>query len=431
MQIKLNANEYAAGDTIDISLTTPYIGTGLITIERDKVYAYKWFRTNSTNSVQHITLPDGFEGSGYVNISFVRDINSRDVFTTPFSSAVAPFRASTSARKINIELSAPDTITDNKLPITYNVSKNSRIMIFAVNTGILQVAKYTIPNPLAHFFQKAALQVETYQILSLLLPEYKVLAELAKTGGGDFTEMDGGIGVALTNPFARKTNKPVAFYSGIIDARANVAETITFGIPEYFNGAMRVFAVAANDTAVGSADTDVRVQSPIIISTTTPLVVAPNDKFDINTIITNMTDGTTATAVADITASVSPNLAITTDTTTNLTVPFGTEKLWTFVVNSGSDLGNADIKIATEIRDGTDAVLSSRTTTSSLSIRPITTYQTTIKSGTIKSSTVNIRNFAPDMHPEFSDVKLYVSSSNAIVARPLFEYLKELRPYNK
>ena len=62
-------------------------------------------------------------------------------------------------------------------------------MIFAINTGILQVAKYKIPNPLAHFFQKAALQVETYQILSLLLPEYKVLSELAKTGGGDFTEM--------------------------------------------------------------------------------------------------------------------------------------------------------------------------------------------------------------------------------------------------
>ena len=424
MQIKLNASEYSAGDVIDISITTPYVGTGLITIERDKVYAHKWFRTNSTTSVQHIVVPDGFEGSGYVNVSFVRDINSRDVFTTPYTSGVAPFRASTNARKIDVKLSTPEVITDNKLPITYTTSKNSRIMIFAVNTGILQVAKYKLPNPLAYFFQKSALQVETYQILSLLLPEYKILSELAKTGGGDFTEMESGIGVALTNPFARKTNKPVAFFSGIIEARADTAETITFDVPEYFNGTIRVFAIAANDTSVGSADVETRVQSPIVVSTTTPLVVAPNDTFDINTIITNMTNGTTATAVADITATVSPNMTITTEQSKTLAIPFGTEKMWSFIVNAGSDLGYGDIKITTEIRDGTDAALSERTTTSTLSVRPITTYQTYIKTGAIKSSSVNIRNFSENMYSNFANTKLYISSNNAIVARPLFEYLK-------
>ena len=425
MQIKLNAAQYSAGDEISVSITTPYVGTGLITIERDKVYAYKWFRTHSTTSVQTITLPDGFEGSGYVNVSFVRDINSRDVFTTPYTYAVAPFRASTNARKINIDLSAPQTITDNKLPITYNVSQNSNLMIFAVNTGILQVAKYKLPNPLAHFFQKSALQVETHQILSLLLPEYKILSEFAKTGGGDFAELESSIGVALTNPFARRTNKPIAFYSGIINARAGTSDTITFDIPEYFNGAIRVFAVAASDTAVGAADTETRVQSPIIVSTTIPLVVAPNDTFDVNTTVTNMTNGTTATAVADITAGVSSNLGITSDTTKSLTIPYGTEKMWSFAVRASTGLGNADIQISTEIRDGSDAVLSARTTESALSIRPITPYTTQIKTGIIKASSVNIRNFTTDMYPEFADVKLYISSNNAIVARPLFQYLNK------
>ncbi|MBR4475652.1 MAG: alpha-2-macroglobulin family protein [Alphaproteobacteria bacterium] len=425
MQIKLNAADYSAGEEIAVSITTPYIGTGLITIERDKVYAYKWFRTNSTTSVQKITLPAGFEGSGYVNVSFVRDINSRDVFTTPYTYAVAPFRASTSARKINIELSVPETITDNKLPITYNVSQNSKLMIFAVNTGILQVAKYKLPNPLAHFFQKSALQVETYQILSLLLPEYKILSEFAKTGGGDFAEMESGIGIALTNPFAHRTNKPIAFYSGIISARAGTSDTIIFDIPEYFNGAIRVFAVAASDTAVGSTDTETRVQSPIIVSTTAPLVVAPGDTFDVGTTITNMTNGTTATAVADISAEVSPNLAITTDTTQSLSIPYGAEKTWSFAVRTSNDLGNAEIKTSTEIRDGSDTVLSTRATSSSLSVRPITTYQTIIKTGVVKSSTITIRNFTTDMYPEFADTKLYLSSNNAIIARPLFQYLNK------
>ena len=424
MSIKLNANDYAAGDTIDVSITTPYIGTGLITIERDKVYAYKWFTTNSTTSVQQITLPDGFEGSGYVNVSFVRDINSPDIFTTPYTFAVAPFRADTKKRNISIKLDTPQTITNNKLPITYTSDKNARMMIFAINTGILQVAKYAVPNPLAHFFPKSALQVDTYQTLSLLLPEYKILREFAKTGGGDFIDTDGGIGVALTNPFARKTNKPVAFYSGIVDAVANESQTITFDIPEYFNGAVRVFAVAANDTAVGSAVNNTNVQSPIIVSTTAPLVVAPNDVFDINAIVTNMTNGTTATAVADINASVSSNLNITTQPNQTLEIPFGTEKLWSFIVRAGNSLGNGDIQINTSIRDGTDSVLSERTTRAYLSIRPTTTYRSKIKLGTLKTTT-NIRGFSFDMYPEYASTQLYISNNAAIIARPLFEYLKQ------
>ena len=424
MQIKLDSTKYAAGDNIAVNITAPYIGTGLITIERDRVYAYKWFHTNATSTVQYITLPDGFEGSGYINVSFVRDINSHDIFTTPYTSAVAPFRADTTRRDIAINLDVPKTVTDNKLPITYTTNKDARIMIFAINTGILQVAKYTVPNPLAHFFPKSALQVETYQILSLLLPEYKILREFAKTGGGDFADVDGGIGVAITNPFARKTNKPVAFYSGIIDAVAGESNTITFDIPEYFNGAVRVFAVAANDTATGSASADTTIQSPIIVSTTAPVVVAPNDVFDINTVITNMTNGTTATAVADVNASVSPNLNITTIPTATLEIPFGTEKLWSFVVRAGDGLGNGDITIDTAVRDGTDAVLSRRTTRASLSLRPITPFNTKIKLGTLKTTT-NIRNFSFDMYPEYASTKLYISNNTAIVARPLFEYLKK------
>ncbi len=424
MQIKLDANEYAAGDNIAVNITAPYVGTGLITIERDRVYTYKWFRTNATSSVQYITLPDGFEGSGYVNVSFVRDINSHDIFTTPYASAVAPFRADTTNRNISIKLDAPQTVSDNKLPITYTTNKNARVMIFAINTGILQVAKYRVPNPLAHFFPKSALQVNTYQILSLVLPEYKILREFAKTGGGDFTETDSSIGVALTNPFTRKTNKPVAFYSGIVDATANEPETITFDMPEYFNGAIRIFAVAANDTAIGDANTDTVVQSPIIVSTTAPVVVAPNDTFDINTIITNMTDGTTATAVADVNAAVSPNLNITTIPNATLEIPYGTEKLWSFVVRAGNGLGNGDIQIDTSVRDGTDAVLSHRVTHASLSLRPTTMFTTQIKLGTLRTTT-NIRNFSTDMYPEYATTRLYISPNTAIVARPLFEYLKK------
>ena len=46
------AAQYNTGDEIEISITAPYAGSGLITIERDKVYAQLWFKTDAASSVQ-------------------------------------------------------------------------------------------------------------------------------------------------------------------------------------------------------------------------------------------------------------------------------------------------------------------------------------------------------------------------------------------
>lgn len=424
MQIRLNSAEYNAGDEITVSITAPYAGTGLITIERDKVYAYKWFRATGTTSVQTIRIPDGFEGTGYVNVSFVRDINSRDIFTTPYAFAAAPFRADIAKRKIGIKLSAPTTLATDKLTIKYETDKDARLMIFAVNSGILQVAKYQLPNPLAHFFQKSALQVETYQILSLLLPEYKVLREFAKTGGGDYGAADGELDAPLTNPFARKTTKPVAYYSGIINATANRAGTITFDIPEYFNGALKIYAVAANDSAVGAADTETRVQSPVIITAAAPLFAAPGDTFDVSAIISNLTTDSGTNAIAKINAAVSGGLKITGTASAELNIPQDSEKAWTFGISAGDMPGAADITIRAAIENEAGTELSQRATTSILSIRPATTFETTITAGLqTGDKTAVIKNFRINMYPELATRRLYLSYNAGALIKPLFEYL--------
>jgi uncharacterized protein YfaS (alpha-2-macroglobulin family) len=57
----------------------------LITIERDHVYAQQWFQANSASSVQHIRVPENFEGSGYINVAFVRALDSKEIFVSPLS----------------------------------------------------------------------------------------------------------------------------------------------------------------------------------------------------------------------------------------------------------------------------------------------------------------------------------------------------------
>ena len=68
-------------------------GAGLITIERERVFASQWFKSTTTSSVQRIKLPDDFEGNGYVSVQFVRDPSSDELFISPLSYGVAPFGA--------------------------------------------------------------------------------------------------------------------------------------------------------------------------------------------------------------------------------------------------------------------------------------------------------------------------------------------------
>lgn len=421
LQIRLNKPEYAPGDTIEIAVTAPYAGAGLITIERDRVYAYKWFKTNATSSVQKISLPADFEGTGYINVSYLRSIDSRDIFTVPYAYAAAPFGANTARRKINVALDVPDMVDNNHITVKYTAGADARLMIFAIDAGILQVAKYRMPNPLGYFFQKAALQVETFQILSLLMPEYKILYEFAKTGGGDY---DGGgeLAAPLRNPFARAGRAPVAFYSGIINARKNVSGTYDIEIPEYFNGAVKIFAVAANSSAMGAADAQTRVQSPLIITQNAPRMAAPNDRFTVNAVISNMTKSS-GNAHAVLSATTSENLEITTDARAEMTIPENTESLWSYGVTASDMPGGAEIRTNAAIYDDAGHELAHRNATATISVRPVTIFTTKMSAGIIDTASKTIRNIKTRMYPTHAVHKIYVSPSASVLMQPLARYL--------
>src|SRR5262249_54876249 len=154
--------------------------------------------TDRNSSVQHIRLPEGFEGTGYLNVCFVRSLNSKEVFMSPLSYAVAPFRANLDQRKLQIALRvAAKSKPGEPLRIGYKTDRPARIAVFAVDQGILQVTGYELPDPLHHFFRKEALMVDTSQIVDLILPEYSILRHTAAFGGdGEAKHL---------NPFKRVT----------------------------------------------------------------------------------------------------------------------------------------------------------------------------------------------------------------------------------
>ena len=416
LQVKLDRERYNSGDEIAISITAPYSGSGLITIERDHVYAQQWFQAGSASSIQHIRVPDEFEGSGYVNVAFVRALDSKEIVVSPLSYGVVPFTANREKRRLKVEIdSAAKSKPGEKLRIGYQADRPCRIVLFAVDEGILQVTDFKTPDPLAFFFRKCALRVETSQIVDLIIPEFSVLRSVsAYGGGGDIQHL---------NPFKRVTDKPVVFWSGIIDAGPDRREVV-YDVPDYFDGTLKIMAVAVANDSVGSTERETLVRGPFVITPSVPVLAAPGDEFEAGVTIANNIDGSGSNCEVAVSVRTSEHLSIAAETdarsltsSQNLVVAEGHERSTVFKFRVNDKLGSGEI-IFTARANGQET---KRRAT--LSVRPAAPYLTEVHSGMLDRN----RSDAPltrVLYKEFRNLDATVSALPIGLARGLDSYLK-------
>jgi uncharacterized protein YfaS (alpha-2-macroglobulin family) len=375
LELALAKTDYAPGEDIELSIRAPYEGAGLITIERERVYAWRWFKTTTNSSVQHIRLPAGLEGNAYVSVAFVRDPGSSEIYTSPLSYGVKPFSIAIDARRNPLDVTAPTLVKPgDTVKIRFSTEQPSRIVLFAVDEGILQVANYKAPDPLGHFFQKRALEVSTTQILDLILPEFKHLGLGAAPGG----DAEGALGKHL-NPFRRKGEKPVAYWSGILDADA-AAREVEYTVPDYFNGTLRVLAVAVADDRVGVHDSRTLVRGDFVLSPNAPTTVTPGDEFDVSVGVANNAEGSGATAQVAVAIATDKGLEVIGDTRQAIAIGEGHESSARFRLRVRDELGPSNMTFTSQLAGNPR---SSARRQIDLSIRPATPYMTSLKAGVV------------------------------------------------
>lgn len=416
--IKLNKNDYHAGEPIEVHIKAPYTGAGLLTIERDKVYAHKWFITDSTSSVQTITLPDDIEGNAYINVSFVRNLESKEIFMSPLSYGVAPFTINRDSRDNKITLETPYLLRPGEdAHIKYKTTYPGKILVFAVDEGILQVANYNTPAPLSHFFKKRALEVSTLQILDLLLPEYDIVRKLAQEGGGEAAD-------ALSqnlNPFKRKRDKPVVFWSGILEATPDGGE-LTYRVPDYFNGSLRFMAVAVSAEALGATMRKSLVRGHFVISPNLPNFVAPGDEFTVSVNVANNVEASGQDAKVELQLATSEHVTVLDNKTASLAIPEGREKSVVYRIKANDSLlGSANFTFTAAISDKKSV------SSSDISVRPAMPFITDIKGGHIKNDEAELK-LERRMYPEHRTRQVSVSSVPLGISRGLIRYLEKY-PY--
>jgi uncharacterized protein YfaS (alpha-2-macroglobulin family) len=410
---KLSKPEYLPGEEIEVEITAPYTGAGLLTIERDKVYAHAWFQAKTTTTVQKITVPKDFEGNGYLNVAFVRALDSKEIYMSPLSYTVLPFKVNQEARHTSISIDVPKVARPGEpLAMTVTASRPTQAVVYAVDEGILQVARYTLPDPLGYFFRKQALEVGTRQTVDLILPEYSIVKELAAAGG----DADEDALAHHLNPFKRKHDAPVAYWSGIVDIGPE-AKTFTYNVPDYFAGTLRVMVVANTADAVGSAEAKLQVRGPFIISPNVPTFVAPGDAFDLSVTVANNIEGSGPNAPVKLDLTTTEGLEVTQKPDANVTIGEGRDASFHWLLRAKNHLGNADISVTAEGGGKTSSLVSH------LSVRPPVPYLTTLTTGYFKGDEKHVP-ITRKLYPEDRKVTALASPLPQGLTRGLGEYLE-------
>jgi len=379
LQVALARTDVSPGEDLEMQIKAPYTGAGLITIERDHVYAWKWFKAATNATVEHIRVPDELEGGGYVSVSFIRDAGSEEVFMSPLSHGVVPFSISRARRQLKVQVDSP-TLARPGEPFHMKVKtdKPSKIVVFAVDEGILRVANYKAPDPLGFFFQKRALSVKTMQILDMILPGFQRLVAGAAPGG----DADAAVGANL-NPFRRKQQKPVAFWSGIVDAGPKERD-IVYDVPDSFNGTLRVMAVAVAPDALGAFDGKALVRGDFVISPNVPTFLAPGDETEVSVSVSNNVVGSGKAATVTLSLAASPGIEARDGTERQLTIGELREATATFKLGARPPLGAATLTFTARLGAARSRLASE------LSIRPPAPYLATFQAGHLHDKQVTV-----------------------------------------
>ena len=282
LEVRLDKADYRPGDTLRATVTSRFAGHATLLIGDTAVVARR--EVDLVVGDNSITLPvDGGWGSGAYALALAhRPLDAPAKRMPGRAVGLAWFAIDGAARNLDVKLDLPATARPRsslRVPVTLvglTPGEAAEVTVSAVDIGILDLTHYETPKPGAFFFGQRTLGLDLRDLYGGLIDGLGVAAGAIHQGG------DGG---GLDGSAEKPTQAPLARYSGIVPVGPDGTATVDFDIPA-FNGTVRVAAVAWSKSATGSAQADVVLRDPVVVTASLPRFLDLGDRarsrFDID-----------------------------------------------------------------------------------------------------------------------------------------------------
>lgn len=279
-QVKLawQADDLIAGQEAALSITAPYAGTALVTVESDQLLWHKSIEMKSAQMGIKIPVDINWRRHDLHASVMVIQAGSADQQRTNLPKrafGVIHLPLNRSNRKLELELVHPEKTLPNEplkvLVKALNADDLSAtfVTLAVVDTGVLNVSSFKTPKPFDWFFAERQYLPAIRDIYGSLIKMIEAKNAQQKFGGdadlnrgGDEAKAD----VQIVSLFTEK----LAF-------NQNGEAEINLDLP-YFNGELRLMALAFNQNQFAGTASLIKVAAPIVIETSLPRFIAKGDQ---------------------------------------------------------------------------------------------------------------------------------------------------------
>src|SRR5579871_2878858 len=273
LETSIDKPQYQSGDIMVVSVNARTAGKLTVNVLGDRLLTTQTIDVK--DGTAQIRIPVGKDwGSGaYVVATLRRPLDAAALRMPGRAIGLKWFGIDKAARTLQVNLSPPALVRPNsslKIPVKLgglNPGEDAKIVIAAVDVGILNLTNYKPPAPDDYYFGQRQLSAEIRDLYGQLIDGMQGTRGAIKSGG------DAGAPELNGSP---PTQKPLALYSGIVTVASDGTAEVDFDIPD-FAGTARVMAVAWTATKLGRANTDVTVRDPVVLTATLPRFLLSGD----------------------------------------------------------------------------------------------------------------------------------------------------------
>lgn len=284
--ITLDKRAYQAGDKAKVTLVTPRAGKGLLLVEDGD--GLRWWQrielraeggglAEARGEFEIPVSPEWQRHDLHISAQIAApDSESKPVSQKSVQSlrsvGLVPLALDREARRLPLTLSAPDKavpLTRLEVAVTSTPNSQGRVVLAAVDRGVLNISDYQPLDPFEIFFGRKRFAQDLFDNYGQVIPPQD--GKLARLNyGGDAP--------ALKKGGALESRVEVAaLWSGEVSFDESGKAVIPLDLPN-FNGELALMALAWNEQQVGQAERAVKVVAPLVAEIGWPRFGARGDE---------------------------------------------------------------------------------------------------------------------------------------------------------
>jgi uncharacterized protein YfaS (alpha-2-macroglobulin family) len=274
LEVALDKPDYKPGEAMNVAVTARTAGRLTINVFTDRLVASQSQDVKAGMARVNITVGRDWGTGAYMVATLRRALDAPAQRTPGRAIGVQWFSIDRAAHTLSLDMKLPATMRPNsRLTVPIKLTglsggEEARVVVAAVDVGILNLTNYKPPAPDDYYLGQRRLTAEIRDLYGQLIDGMQGARGQIRSGGDSAgNELSG----------SPPTQAPLALYSGVVAVGRDGSAQAQFDIPT-FAGSVRVMAIAWSKDKVGRAAGDVTVRDPVVLTATLPRFLRTGDK---------------------------------------------------------------------------------------------------------------------------------------------------------